>query len=563
MSIQVNQIKGDIVELLFNPREEDLRVGENLCLRDPASGQGLVVQVIEFRTASYPSLLREQLQLVLGAGGAPLLGGEGASLADVADSLSPRPPVSRGSVLPATAGGTLEETLPEAELRNLKVAVAKIRQLIQGPGTAPATPGLRAGDLGQARWEQWDGWIPARDVVIERTADAEVFANCVVSAGNPLFIGRTLHGARFEVEGRDLEKVNIITGVKGAGKSHLAKVLLLQLIERGAPCIVFDINREYIHLPPHRLYPGTRKAERRGIIHLEAGGNLRLGIQQFGLGPLSTMMAKYGLPEVSAMYFENRVARLLEEVEEARQRGRRAPFIGIDQLIQMAEQNEFSAAGDRSTLIVNGAIRSRLEALRNTRLFARNPAEATSLRDYYELVREGGALVIDISGLGNLARVGFVQAIIETIKEICEEEIASGAYRFPFVFFEEAHLYVNKSSIDYIVTRARHLGVTTFFVTNMIVAMDEVVLRQADNLFLLRLPFDDDVRHVAKSATTDYETMSAFVRRLRGFHALLIGRVTRGYPLIVEIDRLAGINTAGETKYFFRGRESGNQEIRE
>jgi hypothetical protein len=552
MSIQVNQIKGDIVELLFNPREEDLRVGENLCLRDPVSGQGLVVQVIEFRTASYPSLLREQLQLVLGAGGAPLLGGEGVSLADVADSLSPRPPL-----------GTLEETLPEAELRNLKVAVAKIRQLIQGSGAAQPTPGLRTGDLGQAYWEQWDGWIPARDVVIERTADAEVFANCVVSAGNPLFIGRTLHGARFEVEGRDLEKVNIITGVKGAGKSHLAKVLLLQLIERGAPCIVFDINREYIHLPPHRLYPGTRKAERRGIIHLEAGGDpsgsspsgrsLRLGIQQFGLGPLSTMMAKYGLPEVSAMYFENRVARLLEEVEEARQRGRRAPFIGIDQLIQMAEQNEFSA-GDRSTLIVNGAIRSRLEALRNTRLFARNPTEATSLRDYYDLVREGGALVIDISGLGNLARVGFVQAIIETIKEICEEEIAAGSYRFPFVFFEEAHLYVNKSSIDYIVTRARHLGVTTFFVTNMIVAMDEVVLRQADNLFLLRLPFDDDVRHVAKSATTDYETMSAFVRRLRGFHALLIGRVTRGYPLIVEIDRLAGINTAGETKYFFRER---------
>jgi hypothetical protein len=232
MSIQVNQIKGDIVELLFNPREEDLRVGENLCLRDPASGQGLVVQVIEFRTASYPSLLREQLQLVLGAAGdAPLLGQGAALLAGLDDPLSSRPPA-----------GTLEETLPEAELRNLKVAVAKIRQLIQGPTAAPATPGLRTGDSGQAYWEQWDGWIPARDVVIERTADAEVFANCVVSAGNPMFIGRTLHGARFEVEGRDLEKVNIITGVKGAGKSHLAKVLLLQLIERGAPCLVFDIN---------------------------------------------------------------------------------------------------------------------------------------------------------------------------------------------------------------------------------------------------------------------------------------------------------------------------------
>ncbi|MBM3135547.1 MAG: hypothetical protein FJZ89_09770, partial [Chloroflexi bacterium] len=107
MSIQVNQIKGDIVELLFNPREEDLRVGENLCLRDPVSGQGLVVQVIEFRTASYPSLLREQLQLVLGAAGdAPLLGQGATLLSGLDDPLTSRPPV-----------GTLEETLPEAELR--------------------------------------------------------------------------------------------------------------------------------------------------------------------------------------------------------------------------------------------------------------------------------------------------------------------------------------------------------------------------------------------------------------------------------------------------------------
>ena len=35
--------------------------------------------------------------------------------------------------------------------------------------------------------------------------------------------------------GHDLEKVNVVTGVKGSGKSHLSKVLLLQLIEQGAP----------------------------------------------------------------------------------------------------------------------------------------------------------------------------------------------------------------------------------------------------------------------------------------------------------------------------------------
>ena len=66
MSIQVNQVRGDIVELIFNPREEDLRVGESLRLLDRDTGEGLIVQVVAFRMVTYPSLIQEQLQLAIG-----------------------------------------------------------------------------------------------------------------------------------------------------------------------------------------------------------------------------------------------------------------------------------------------------------------------------------------------------------------------------------------------------------------------------------------------------------------------------------------------------------------
>jgi DNA helicase HerA-like ATPase len=400
------------------------------------------------------------------------------------------------------------------------------------------------------RWEQWDGWIPTRDVVVERTTDEEVFANATRDFGNRIRLGYTLGGREFHVEGQDLEKVNVITGVKGGGKSHLSKVVLLQLIAQGAPCIVFDINREYIHLPRVETDPATGRVLRRGIVHLEAGGNFRLGVRQFGLAPLMTLMQRYGLPEVSALHFENRLMQLWSEAEEMeRQRGR-APYIGLEQLMQMAEENEFGSGSN--SLIVNRAIRSRLEAVRNTQIFARNPQEAASLGVQYRTIREGGALVIDISGLSNLAREGFVQAIIELVKDLCLWEIEHHNHRFPFIFFEEAHLYVSRQSIDYIVTRARHLGITSFFVTNMIHGLDETILRQADNLFLLRIPFEDDVRHVSRGVATDYETMAAFVRRLRQHHALAIGAATGQYPLIFRVDPLEGINTAGETRYFFR-----------
>jgi hypothetical protein len=526
LNVQVYRINNDLAELFFNPREIDLRVGETLTLHERDSGRSIISQVIAFRSATYPSLLREQLDSLVGP------------------ELNPAPPP-----------GSIEQAWPEraerqlalaeelsrqnGDLGNIKVALAKIRKTMPAPAN------------GRGRWEQWDGWIPARDVDVLRTPDLEVFANATRDLGHRIRLGRTLAGHDFSIEGQDLEKVSVITGVKGAGKSHLSKVVLLQLIAQGAPCIVFDINREYIHLPRVEIDERTGRTIRPGIVHLEAGGNFRLSVRQFGLAPLMTLMTRFGLPEVSALYFENRLARLWAEAEALEGRnGRQAPYIGLEQLIQMAEENEFG--GGASTAVVNNAIRSRLEAVRNTRIFARGPAEAASLGDAYRRIRNGGALIIDVSGLSNLAREGFVQAIIELVKELCEWEIDHQSHRFPFVFFEEAHLYVSRRSIDYIVTRARHLGITSFFVTNMIQGLEEAVLRQADNLFLLRLPYEDDVRHVSRGAATDYETMMAFVRRLRERHALVIGNVTAQYPLMFEVDPLQGVNTAGETRFFFR-----------
>ena len=519
LHVQVRQIDGDLAALLFNPREADLRVGETLTLHERATGRSVIVQVIAFRSATYPSLIADQLHDLAGPQPlqAPLLDSIGYQL-------------------------LLPEALTEHDtaLGNIKVALAKIRKTV-------AAPTAKNGHL---HWEQWDGWIPAREVEVFRTPDHEVLANSTRDGGHRLRLGRTLAAHDFFIEGQDLEKVNVITGVKGSGKSHLSKVVLLQLIEHGGPCVVFDINKEYIHLPKAEVDPATHKTLRRGIVHLEAGGNFRLSVRQFGLAPMMTLMTRFGLPEVSALYFENRLARLWAEAEAIDHDGGKAPYIGLEQLMQMADQGEFG--GGSSAAVVNHAIRSRLEALKNTRIFARNPKEAASLSEAYQLIREGGALIVDVSGLSNLAREGFVQAIIELVKDLCLLEIDHGTHHFPFIFFEEAHLYVSRSSIDYIVTRARHLGITSFFVTNMIHGLDEAVLRQADNLFLLRVPFEDDVRHVSRGAATDYETMAAFVRRLRERHALVIGNATAQYPLIFEVDPLKGVNTAGETRYFFR-----------
>jgi len=522
LNVQIRRIESDMAELFFNPREVDLRIGETLTLRERDSGRAVIVQIIAFRSASYPALAREQMESLVGI---PFTEEDMLKLEAVMAEKNEQDESWNGSGFAEAMG-------------NIKLALAKLRK------TVPAHQN------GRATWENWDGWIPDRDVEVSLTPDEEVFANATQSRGNDLRLGKTLTGQNFYIEGQDLEKVNVITGVKGSGKSHLSKVVLLQLIEQGAPCIVFDINREYIHLPKAEADEQTGQVLKRGIVHLEAGGNFRLGVRQFGLPPLMTLLQRFGLPEVSALHFENRIARLWAEADGLEEAGRKAPYLGLEQLIDMAEDQEFG--GGSSALVVNNAIRSRLEALAHTRIFARGPNEAASLSRAYRQIRDGGALVIDISGLSNLARGGFVQAIIELVKDLCQWEIEHETHRFPFIFFEEAHLYVSRQSIDYIVTRARHLGITSFFVTNMIQGLDEAILRQADNLFLLRIPFEDDVRHVSRGAATDFATMDALVRRLRQRHALVIGNVTAQYPLMFEVDSLRGVDTAGETRFFFK-----------
>ena len=186
----------------------------------------------------------------------------------------------------------------------------------------------------------------------------------------------------------------------------------------------------------------------------------------------------------------------------------------------------------------------RLEQIENLNLFAVNLDEGESFDEAYGYcAQRGGALVIDLSPLtSSFARETFVGATLDMV-----ERVAEASPRLPFVFFEEAHLYTSGSRIDNLVTRARHLGVTSTFITNMVTQLNETVLRQVDNLFLLYLPHKDDVKHVAKSATTDEETVSAFAQRIEARHAMVVGTTTGHYPIVFRVATPVGGHGRGNS----------------
>ena len=142
LHVQVRQIDGDLAVLLFNPREADLHVGETLTLHELATGRSVIVQVIAFRSATYPSLVADQMHNLVGPEPiqAPLLDAIGYQL-------------------------RLPEALTEHDmaLGNIKVALAKIRKTVQVSPSPDITAknGLRVignnGTAGfpRARWKSF------------------------------------------------------------------------------------------------------------------------------------------------------------------------------------------------------------------------------------------------------------------------------------------------------------------------------------------------------------------------------------------------------------------------
>jgi hypothetical protein len=215
-------------------------------------------------------------------------------------------------------------------------------------------------------------------------------------------------------------------------------------------------------------------------------------------------------------------------------------------LISMAEEGEFyPTQSGYAADAVNRTLRSRLEALKLTGMVARSPLEASSFAGVWKEIREGGAVAFDLSGLSTPARMGFAQALLRFLFALVEEE-----EKVPFVFFEEAHLYVTPQGIDALVTRARHTGITSFFITNTPTALPEGVLRAADNLFVFRLPLEEDIKWVAKSGMIEESSIHPCESPSSACLSSL-GEISGGYPLILGPDPLLGCETRGKTRYYF------------
>jgi DNA helicase HerA-like ATPase len=480
LALKILRKEGDNIQLLCFP-EEEVEKGDYLLITDKIKERSLIVQIIDIQYANIPGILEDLL----------------------------RDGISEGSL-------TGEEVDPFKV--SSQITVLKDTRLLLGKIRGAIEEGQMSRDV---------SWLPSRN-----HSQVEVmpprFLTEALTAKHPFELGsmRRFHRISSDLSALD-GRLNIVTGRKGTGKSHLTKLLVTSLVQEGAPVVVLDVNGEYVNLG--QTPDGRQMHLSPKIISLIPGLNLRFSLSQVGLSTLlGTLTYALSLPENSARVF----ARIWHELEEQNQ----LTMSGLGAAIANFDCHES----------IKDALQARFNTLDDSGIFTDDPRTALNLEEVFRNHVTGCALIINMKNQYAALRRMTVELLISKLTDL----LSTQKLRALFLFAEEAHLYLRETYWDDAVTRMRHLGLFTTFVTNQPDTIQASIYRQADNIFLFNFSNEHDLEIVSKVAKVDADTIRMIVRDLPPRRCLIIGDVVANFPLVVNVRPLE-VQTLGATRYFF------------
>jgi DNA helicase HerA-like ATPase len=473
--MRIYRKEADEVQLIAFP-DEHVHKGDYFLIEDPAQSRGLLVQAIDLQYANVPGVLEDILRDVMTDGE---LSGEDVD------------PLNISSQVDA--------------LKDTRLAVCKIRGTIAQDGSlSPST-----------------SWLPSR--TSSRIRPYAVNKLIMNGGKMPVKLGHN-DGEPISVDASGLDGgLNIITGRKGSGKSHLAKLLLLSMAGWGAPCIVLDVNGEYINL--HKSKDGRQSSARLTVLAPRSGLNFSLA--KLGLRTVAGVLSHaLDLPATSSKVFTT----IWKDLES---RG----DLTLTTVIQTVQSWSCHDS-------VREALTSRLQVLMESGLF--DEANPLTEERILHTIEGGGILVVNLKNQSQIVRRILVEIFLGELTKI----LSSNWLKAAFLFAEEAHLYLRDTYWDDIVTRMRHIGLFTTFITNQPDTVQEAIYRQADNVFIFNFTNEHDIDAIGKVAKADSDTIRYLVRGIPTRRCLLLGNVVKDLPMMVDVEQL-DVRTMGETRLFF------------
>lgn len=371
-------------------------------------------------------------------------------------------------------------------------------------------------------------WLPSRvESKIRRIGMKELDSLLGRCGVYPIPLGRAGHEEEFEIYAEDLDgKLTVITGKKESGKSHLSKMLIKTLVQYGAFVIVFDLNNEYGGLGWSRA--GIPSSIHQQVKVLEPGKTLRFTLDYCGKTAISGMLKNaLDMPAASLREF----LRIWDWCESKQS----LSIDAIGNAVNTWNINE----------LVRDALVSRYHVIHSSRLFINGEGGGLQFEDMIS-GKSGAAMIIKMGEVSPTVRRMVVELVLSKIVDLLEHK------QIPpiFLFAEEAHIYIRDTYWEDIITRMRHFGIYTTFITNQPDAISDGIYRQVDNIFLFNFTNDNDLDKISKVSLADNDTIRSIVRTLPQRHCLAIGKAVCDLPVVIKV-AAAEVLMLGETKKFF------------
>ncbi|MGD0496360.1 MAG: ATP-binding protein [Candidatus Bathyarchaeia archaeon] len=476
--------EGNAIYVLSFPNET-VEKGDYLLVQDDEARRALIAQVIDVQFAAVPGVLEELLRSL--PDGGELLQGEDIDPLEIAPHIT--------------------------YIQDASLLICKIRATVENDSLNPSS-----------------SWLPSRSQsTIKKLPISTLLKLAKINGKLPIVLGTMKDSSLLTIDATSLDgRLNIITGKKETGKSHLSKLLMINLLDYKATVVVFDLNGEYLSLGI--TSDGKRNLNHDKIHVLTPSQNFKVALKQMSLHVLlGILVHALHLPGTSAREFR----RIWKELKQRDS----LTLHELGETIRNWNCNQH----------VRDALFSRYHTLVNSGFFTDNIAEAALLEEsFLKASEEGGAIIINLRNTSTIDR----QIVVEHILGRLVESLTNWKLKAVFLFAEEAHLYLRETYWDDIVTRMRHFGIFTTFITNQPDTIKENIYRQADNIFLFNFTNEHDLDVVSRASRVDAETVRSIARDLPPHNCLVLGKAVRDFPIVAKIKAM-DVKTMGETRLFF------------
>ena len=305
--------EGNILQIISFPTE-NAEKGDYLLVEDSDAAKALIAQVIDVQFAAVPGVLEELLR-TLPCGG-ELLQGEDIDPMEIAPHIT--------------------------YIQDASLLICKIRATLENEMLSPSS-----------------SWLPSRSQsTIKKLSIPMLMKLAKVDGKLPIMLGGTKDSSLLTIDASAIDgTLNIITGKKGCGKSHLSKLLMVNLVGYKATVVILDLNGEYTSLGMSN--DGKRNMYYDKIHALTPSQNFKVALEQLHLNTVMGILVNaLHLPGTSAREFR-RIWKMLKEQNKL-------TLQALGEAIRDLNCNQH----------VKDALASRFHSLVNCGFFTDSPGEA-------------------------------------------------------------------------------------------------------------------------------------------------------------------------------------------